>query len=232
MGLEQEEQLQAEPGVPLAWDLTPGSLASDLVRAGGCRYCPSPEGSAPQCLAQANYRAVAKPGYKRVDEPAQGPGRALLKWPGVPNWPLRGWCWPGTLRHISVHTWLYNLTIFQPHTVNQTHCGWGWGEDNPEGASERKAGALFTQLKWKGPQGPGEQPRHTGHLHSLHRRQECCHTPSPLPHTFRHACSTHCKAIHTLHRRQAHSGMSHHLTYSVEGLTGTPSHTCTQGDTR
>lgn len=36
-------------------------------------------------LAQANYRAVPKPGYKRVNEPAQGPGRALLKWPGVPQ---------------------------------------------------------------------------------------------------------------------------------------------------
>lgn len=87
-----------------------------------------------------------------------------LKWPEVPNLPLRGWCQPGdarashsplhTILHTSVHTQSHNLTTLRPHTVNQvTAQGGGLGDDNPEGASERKAGALFTQLKWKGPHG-------------------------------------------------------------------------------
>lgn len=168
LGLEQEEQLQAEPGLGWpAWDLTPGHLTSDLEWAGGAEPAPPLKGQlpnswlSPQCLAQANYRAAAKPGYKRVGEPPRHLGELYARAWGPQQAspaPPRGWCWPGTLGHPSVHTQLYNLTTFQPHTVNQAHC-WGQGkgeggEDNPKGASERKAGALFTQLTWEGPPRP------------------------------------------------------------------------------
>lgn len=174
-----------------------------------------------------------------MEEPARDLGELHSSGLEFPKLPLRGWCWPGTLCLTSrSHTILRaqftprhrTPPTSRPHTVNQTRgSGRGLRGDNPEGASEREAGALFTQLKWKGPrQASGSSPGASAHRPPppLHRSQERRHS---LPHTSRHACSTHFKARLGLHRLQAHTGMSHHLTRSSEGLTGTQGHTCIQG---
>lgn len=86
LGLEQEEQLQAEPGLGWpAWDLTGGHLTSDLEWAEGAEPAPPLKGQlpnswlSPQCLAQANYRAATKPGYKRVGEPPRHLGELYAR---------------------------------------------------------------------------------------------------------------------------------------------------------
>lgn len=127
--------------------------------------------------------------------------------------------------HTSVRTQSYNFTTWRPHTVNEIPCsrrGWQWGDDSPDGASERKAGPLFTQLKWKGPPRALQAQRHP-HL---------CPTPWADPghtlHTSTHiqACVLNTLPSHTpvLHRHPAHTGRSLCLTHSSphtgEGLPG------------
>lgn len=122
----------------------------------------------------------------------------------------------------------------------------GGRNDNPEGASERKAGALLTQLKWKGP------PWAKGAAQAARARRQ----PLPLqpprgqaPDTHRFATATHIPACTlntlqshtpTLHGHQARTGRSHQHTQQtrahtqVEGLTGTQATLAprvTQGDT-
>lgn len=78
IGPRAAEQLQAEPG-NLACDLTPrksGILQFPLVwPGGGADMTPAQSVSTKLLaftthLAPGNYRAVAKPGYKRMDGPA------------------------------------------------------------------------------------------------------------------------------------------------------------------
>lgn len=156
-------------------------------RAGS--YGSSPGGSgpnswlSPQRLDQANYRAVAKPGYKRVDEPARDP-RGSLEWPGVPQPAperLALAATPGphiscshTILHTSAHTQSHNITTLRPHTVNQTPCsGRGEGRTTQRGL-RGGAGALFTQLKWRGLTRPGGLPRRLAQATPApHLGQEC-----------------------------------------------------------
>ena len=89
------------------------------------------------------------------------------------------------------------------------------GDDNPSGASERKAGPLFTQLKWKGPpwaEGTAQALQAQRHPHLCPRPvgRPLTHTPSPLPHTFRRVWSTHFQVTlppftGTKHRQEGHT---------------------------
>lgn len=169
--------------VGLAWGLTLGHLTSDLGRAGGADPAPPLKGQlpnsklSPQCLAQANYRAAAKPGYKRVGEPprhlgelyARAWGPQLVPGPqetGVGQGPS------GTLQFTP--SYIISQPFNPTQSIKPTAGGRG-GEGNPNGASERKAGALFTQLTWEGPPRPegaaaasGTQATFTPHTCSPH----------------------------------------------------------------
>lgn len=120
-----------------------------------------------------------------VSQPA--PERLLL---------ARGTLW---LLRFQAHTFAHFnsppvlCTNWRPHTVNEIPCSGGAavGDDNPSGASERKTGPLFTQLKWSGRAPWAEDWLSTAAPPPLPRPvgRPLTHTPSPLPHTFRRVWS-------------------------------------------
>lgn len=193
-------------------------------RAGSCG--PSPGGSgpnswlSPQRPDQANYRAVASlaiKGWMNRPGTREAPSSGLVS----PSLPLRGWCWPRPPGLTSdAHTQFYTLQLTPSHITSQPRDptqsiklpaqGRGRGR-RPKGASERGAGALFTQLA----RGAAQAPR-KGPPCPTPRAGMLTHTPSPLPHTFGCVSNTLQSRTHTLHKRGAHTGMSHHLTRGGE----------------
>ena len=125
-----------------------------------------------------------------------------------PDLPLRVCCWPGgTLWPcVQAHTQVCTLqfTTWRPHTVNEIPCsrrGWRRGDDSPDGASERKAGPLFTQLKWKGPP-PALQAQLHPHLCPRPMGRPQTHTPHFRTHSG--MCAQHTSKSHA-HPSQAPS---------------------------
>lgn len=155
-----------------------------------------------------------------MDEPARDP-RGSLEWPGVPQpaperlvlaaTPRPHVRCSHTILHTSAHTQSHNITTSRPHTVNQTPCsGKGEGKTTQRGLRKGGRGSVYTAGQG------GSAGASPGHPRPTPRAGMLTHAPSPLPHTFSCVSNTLQSRTHTLHKRGAHTGMSHHPTRGGE----------------